>query len=112
MKLEAIAQQMFRDFVHRRTGMSLDWRYLSPERKLQWMREVSDTFNECLDYLNKDLKPYLQPTNSMVSYERGFVAGQAQEARRLQEKIEYMKHDITDQLERFKEINAKSQENS
>lgn len=106
MKLESIAQQMFRDFAQRRTGMWLDWRYLSPERKLQWMKEVSDTFNECLDYLKKDLKPYLQPSGTAGSYEKGFVAGQAHEARRLGEKVDHLKEDIADQLERFKESNV------
>lgn len=108
--LEQIAQKIFTEFAYRRSGMYLDWRYLSPERKLAWMKEVEETFQECLDYVKTDLKPYMQPAGSAASYEKGFIAGQAHEAKRIQEKIGAMKNQLQDQLERFKETNANNNE--
>lgn len=105
--LEQIAKKMFADFAMKRTGMWVDWRYLSPERRLAWMTEVQDTFDECLNILQKDLSINLQPSKAAASYEKGFVAGQAHEAHRLNERIEAAKQLLANQLEDFIAAEAK-----
>ena len=104
--LEQIAKKMFSDFAMRRSGHYLDWRFLSAERRLQWMNEVYDTYKECLKNLKEDLSLDKLPTPGVASYERGFVAGQAHEAHRLNERILLMEGMLEAQLDKFIEEEA------
>ena len=103
--LEQIARKMFSDFAMRRSGHYLDWRFLSAERKLAWVKEVEDTYQECLNNLKEDLSIGKLPVPGVGSYERGFVAGQAHEAHRLNERILIMEQMLKDQLNEFIEGN-------
>lgn len=104
--LEQIAKKMFSDFAMRRSGHYLDWRFLSAERKLAWMNEVYDTYKECLKNLREDLSIGKLPAPGVGSYERGFVAGQAHEAHRLNERILLMEEMLQAQLAKFIEEEA------
>jgi len=104
--LEDIAKKMFSDFAKRKSGYYLDWKYVSPERKLEWMKEVADTYLECLKNLKQDLSIGKLPSPGAPSYERGMVAGMANEAHRLNERISAMEIQVTDQLADFIEREA------
>lgn len=105
--IEKIAEQMFKDFAMRRTGMWLDWRYLSSERRLAWVKEVSENLTECLNILEKDLTPKpIAKMPVMGGYERGWVVGQEQEWNRIKLRIEAMQEQIKSQVEAFIEKEA------
>lgn len=108
-KLEQIAQQMFIDFCLKKTGVWLDWRYLSPARKLDWMKDVALTFQASLSEIQKELMATAVPNHGAASYEKGFNAGRKHEISRLVSKIELMQDLIDEQLEDFKEKHATSQ---
>lgn len=99
--LEQIAKKMFSDFAYKNAGHYLDWRFLSSERKLAWMTEVADTYLECLNQVKDTLNVGKLPNPGMASYEKGFIAGQAQEARRLSERIEFLEDYIKGQIDKF-----------
>lgn len=103
-KLEHIAQKMFTDFAYKHTGVWLDWNYLSPERKLAWVKEVEFTYQTCLDLLQQEVKPYLHVSPGGSSYEKGFMAGQSFEARRIDGKIQYLKKELEKQIDLLKEL--------
>lgn len=105
--LELIAKHMFADFALKRSGHHLDWRFLSAERRLAWMTEVAETYLECLEQAKEDLSIGKLPTPGAASYERGFVAGQAHEANRLNERIDKLKETVKAQLDKFIEVEAK-----
>lgn len=98
--LEQIAKKMFQDFAMRRTGMWLDWRYLSAERKLAWIKEVAETITECLLIIEEDLLPPPHPVSPYGAggYERGFRDGQDREWNRLKLRVEAMKEQVEKQL--------------
>lgn len=106
--LEQIAKKMFVDFAMRKSGLWLDWRYLSSERRLSWVKEVSETMLECITVLEKDLTLPPQPASPFSSggYERGFVAGQEREWNRAKLRLETMKEQINNQLQDFIEKEA------
>lgn len=108
-KLETIAQQMFIDYCLKKTGVRLDWRYLSAERKLRWMTDVADTFDAALDEIQKELMDTTVPSHGAASYEKGFNAGRKQEISRLISKIELIRDLLECQLDDFKEKHAASQ---
>lgn len=103
-KLEHIAQKMFADFAYKRTGIWADWSYLSPKRRLEWVKEVENTFQTCLNILKEEVKPYLQPSSGNSSYEKGFMAGQSFEARRIDGKIENLKKELIKQVETLEDM--------
>lgn len=109
-KLEHIAQKMFTDFSYKKIGMWSDWSYLSPRRKLEWVKEVENTFQNCLDILKQEVKPYLQPSLGGSSYEKGFMAGQSFEARRIDGKIENLKKELAKQVETLEDMYASDNE--
>ena len=101
--LESIAKQMFLEFVYSRSGHHLDWRYLPHERKVEWIMDVYETFILCLEELKQELSIGKLPNPGAASYEKGFVAGEAHEARRLSERITGLEQKLSEQFEKFKE---------
>jgi hypothetical protein len=101
IKLENLAKDMFLNYAYRKTGVHPNWQYLSPERRLAWMREVSDIFEMCLQHLGDSIT--LPPSIGMpaASYEKGFLAGQSFENKRLAAKIQSIKNNIEEQIEEF-----------
>lgn len=102
-KVEYAAQQMFVDYAFKTTGKILDWNYLSPDRRLEWIKEVVNIYFTLLNDIEKDLKAFLQPANPVASYEKGFIAGQKHESHRLSEKVDYLRKSINEQYENIKE---------
>lgn len=86
--LEQIAKKMFSDYAMKHAGHYLDWRFLSAERRIIWIKEVADKYLQCLAQCKEELSIGKLPMPGVASYERGFVAGQAFEAHRLQERID------------------------
>lgn len=101
LKLENIAKQMFLDYARRKTGITPDWRYLNAERKLAWMREVGEIFNMCLDYVHIDVAQPPSRGIPSASYEKGFLAGEAFENKRLQARLDLLKQNLNQQIEDF-----------
>lgn len=99
--LEQIAKKMFSDYAMKHAGHYLDWRFLSAERRLAWMMEVGNNYLECLKQVKEDLSLNKLPKPGAASYEKGFIAGQAHEAHRLNERIMALQEDIQAQLDKF-----------
>jgi len=108
--LEQIARKMFIEFSRRRTGLALDWRYISKERKLSWMKEVVEIFDMCLNDLDKELElPHIGLTGA-ASFEKGFVAGQKFENNRIRQRVEYLKTWLDEQYREYEHIGGSSTE--
>jgi hypothetical protein len=103
-RLELIAAKHFHKFAKAVTP-NADWRYLSKERQLAWQIEIAETFITCLNELEKEIELPGKPSTGQVSFERGFLVGQAQENARLTEKITNIKDTIEMQLEALYEAN-------
>lgn len=101
LKLENFAKQLFMDYAYRKTGVHPDWRLLNPERKLAWMQEVTEVFDACLKNINDTLA--LPPSIGLpaASYEKGFLAGQVMENKRLQVRLEGIMNDLEKQKAAF-----------
>lgn len=104
--LEELARERFADFAYRKTGHKLDWRKLSSGRKLIWLLEIADIYIDCLNNLRKDLSIGKLPLPGIGSYEKGFIAGQANEAHRLNERINLIEDRIKFEISKFIEQEA------
>ena len=99
--LQQYAQKLFCDYAYRKTGVWLDWNYLSDARKLVWMREVKQTFIDTVVSIKEELKPSIQLVSGTTSYEKGFLAGQAFENRRIEGKLLNILEQLDLELEAF-----------
>lgn len=102
-RLELLAAKHFHRFAKAVTP-NADWRHLSKERQLAWQMEIAETFMTCLNELEKELELPGKVLGGQVSFERGFVVGQAHENARLVEKITNLKDSIETQLEALYEV--------
>jgi hypothetical protein len=99
--LEQLAREAFQEFAIKKMDTSANWHYLSPERKAQWMKEISDIYEICVKQVIDSLKTGANNVSGAASYERGFAAGQAHEANRIFCKMEYIKEEMKRQLADF-----------
>lgn len=104
--LEQMAKKMFQDLAIKRTGVKLDWKLLSPERRLVWTKEVAETFLECLAVMEKDLNVPLS-NQATAGYERGFIDGRFKERQHTILRIEGMKEHIEQELNNIIEREAR-----
>jgi hypothetical protein len=95
--LREFAQSLFLDYAYRKTGVWVDWNYLSNKRKLVWLREVHFYLTQCFSVVKEEIKPNMQLMGS-TSYEKGFLAGQDFEFRRLQGKLQVALEKVTEEL--------------
>lgn len=106
--LKQYAQKAFLDYAYKKTGVWIDWNYLSGPRRLVWMKEIKQTFTDCLQFIKTDMKPPVQLVSGSTSYEKGFLAGQAFEGRRLEAKIESRIRELEAELDDYENRLKKS----
>lgn len=99
--LEKLAKGLFEKYSQHISGKKADWRYLSKQRKLIWMKEVL----VYTDYISTQLKakfkqpPKVRPNET--SYAAGYNQGMAEERFATLNFIDYIDDNLHEQLQDF-----------
>lgn len=96
--LETMAAEMFHNFA-KQEGISADWNYLSPNRRLAWMEDVMIVMNYFMDEIAKEIRPLKQPGQLSTVGERFFFAGQMEERKLFHQMTEDIHNQLKQQLE-------------
>lgn len=96
--LDRIAAQHFEKYAQQITP-GAKWRYLSKERQKAWREEIGYMMLTCLEQVAGDIEMKLPTSTGQVSFEKGFLAGEAHENKRLKSKLIQLKEFVKEQLE-------------
>lgn len=99
--LESMAKETFEKFSIRETGKLLKWKYLSDERKLEWMQELFELMDYYMEELRGQLKPLPINPKSDTVYAAGLNDGIRSERVFLHQLMEKIHKDLADQLVDF-----------
>lgn len=102
MRLEVYAAKLFNDFC-KNQGLDGRWDYLSPNRKLAWIREAHYLLKTAITELKNSFKP-LKPVKPQASYEIGYYQGMS--AERLAT-LSYLDHCVEELTAQYEDLNNK-----
>ncbi len=98
IKLEKITAEYFNQYAQQVTPKA-EWKYLSKERKEEWVLEVAERYKHCLQALKKELaRPPLVSTGQ-AAFEKGFICGEDQENKRITYKLDLLEKSLDEQVE-------------
>jgi hypothetical protein len=103
MKLENLAADKFIEYAFKQTGKTVNWRYLSDERKLAWIREFVDIYIMVIDQIEPLLKLKPSGLGMVTSHERAWSQGENFENFRCTSLISNLKTEIEEQYNKLQE---------
>ena len=103
MKLENLAADKFIEYAFKQTGKTVNWRYLSDERKLAWIREFVDMYLLIIDQIVPILDLKVSKLGHSTTYEKAFLSGESFENFRCTSLISNLKTEIEEQYNKLQE---------
>ena len=107
--LEGMAMEIFNRYAAK-SGVKADWKYLSDERKLVWMKDILLLSEYFLNNLKNEIKPIPTNSRSNTVYESGFHDGVRSERTSFLVLTDNLHKKLLDEYEEFRYAVDKSKD--